>query len=135
MRIVKYAGRFKRDYRREKSGPLGKRLDGLLMEAVNLLAADTALPRRYFDHSLAGESRDHRDCHIRPDLVLIYRKHDPQQGLDPHSGSAGEAKKASQDRCSLLCAPAVVSTCCRIAFWLRDLGASYNALARKPLLL
>jgi mRNA interferase YafQ len=31
---------------------------------VNLLAADTLLPR------------DQRDCHIRPDLVLIYRKPD-----------------------------------------------------------
>ena len=46
------------------------------MEVVNLLATDTPLPRRNFDHPLAGESNDHRDCHIRPDLVLIYRKPD-----------------------------------------------------------
>jgi len=44
------------------------------MEAVNLLAADAALPRRYFDHPLTGEWGDHRDCHIKPDLILIYRK-------------------------------------------------------------
>jgi mRNA interferase YafQ len=44
------------------------------MEAVNMLVADALLPRRYFDHPLAGEWSDHRDCHIRPDLVLIYRK-------------------------------------------------------------
>jgi mRNA interferase YafQ len=47
------------------------------MEAVNLLAADVPLPQRYVDHPLAGEWADHRDCHIRPDLVLIYRKPDP----------------------------------------------------------
>ena len=76
MREVKYTARFRRDYRREKSGPHGKKLDALLMEAVNLLAADTILPRRHFDHPLAGEWNDHRDCHIRPDLVLIYRKPD-----------------------------------------------------------
>ena len=76
MRIVKYTGRFKRDYRREKSGVLGKRLDGLLMEVVNMLAADRPLPRRHVDHPLAGEWSDHRDCHIRPDLILIYRKPD-----------------------------------------------------------
>jgi mRNA interferase YafQ len=46
------------------------------MEVVNLLAADTSLPRRHFDHPLSGEWNDHRDCHIRPDLVLIYRKPD-----------------------------------------------------------
>jgi mRNA interferase YafQ len=46
------------------------------MEVVNLLAADTLLPRRHFDHPLSGEWNDHRDCHIRPDLVLDYRKPD-----------------------------------------------------------
>lgn len=39
MREVKYTTRFKRDYQREKSGRHGKKLDALLMEAVNLLAA------------------------------------------------------------------------------------------------
>ena len=46
------------------------------MDVVNLLAADTSLPHRSFDHPLSGEWSDHRDCHIRPDLVLIYRKPD-----------------------------------------------------------
>jgi mRNA interferase YafQ len=76
MRIVKYTHRFKRDYRREKSGQHGKTLDNLLMQVVDMLAADKPLPRRNFDHPLTGEWNDHRDCHIRPDLVLIYRKPD-----------------------------------------------------------
>lgn len=76
MRTVKYTGRFKRDYRREKSARHGKRLDDLLMDVVDLLAVDESLPRRHFDHALTGEWSDHRDCHIRPDLVLIYRKPD-----------------------------------------------------------
>jgi len=46
MREVKYTARFKRDYRREKSGPHSKKLDALLMEVVNLLADDTPLPRQ-----------------------------------------------------------------------------------------
>jgi mRNA interferase YafQ len=76
MRDVKYTARFQRDYKREKSGRFGKKLDTQLMEVVNLLAADAPLPRRNFDHSLSGEWNDHRDCHIRPDLVLVYRKPD-----------------------------------------------------------
>lgn len=76
MREIKYTTRFKRDYRREKSAKHGKKLDALLMEVVNLLANDTPLPYRKFDHSLSGEWSDHRDCHIRPDLILIYRKPD-----------------------------------------------------------
>jgi mRNA interferase YafQ len=81
MRDVKYTTRFQRDYKREKLGRHGKRLDSALMEIVNLLAADTPLPRRSFDHPLAGEWNDHRNCHIRPDLVLIYRKPD-EESLD-----------------------------------------------------
>jgi mRNA interferase YafQ len=46
------------------------------MEVVDMLAADKALPRRNLDHPLTGEWNDHRDCHIRPDLVLIYRTPD-----------------------------------------------------------
>jgi mRNA interferase YafQ len=76
MRTVKHTNQFKRDYRREKLGQHSKKLGNLLMEIVDLLAADKLLPRRSFDHSLTGEWNDHRDCHIRPDLVLIYRKPD-----------------------------------------------------------
>jgi mRNA interferase YafQ len=76
MRETKYTARFQRDYKREKSGRHGRKLDALLMEVVNLLAAGTPLPHRNFDHPLAGEWNDHSDCHIRPDLVLIYRKPD-----------------------------------------------------------
>ena len=54
MRTIKYTSRFKRDYRREKAGQHGKRVDALLMEAVNMLAADMPLPRRYFDHPLSA---------------------------------------------------------------------------------
>jgi hypothetical protein len=41
MREVKYTTRFRRDYQREKSGRHSKKLDALLMEVVNRLAADT----------------------------------------------------------------------------------------------
>jgi mRNA interferase YafQ len=76
MREIRYTTRFQRDYKREKSGRHGKKLNALLMEVVSLLAADTQLPRRSFDHPLSGEWNDHRDCHIKPDLILIYRKPD-----------------------------------------------------------
>jgi mRNA interferase YafQ len=78
MRTISYTGRFKRDYRRERSGRHGKILDIELKSVVDLLAIDAELPRRLFDHPLGGEWKDHRDCHIRPDLVLIYRKPDPE---------------------------------------------------------
>ena len=76
MRAIERTSRFKRDYRREKSGVLSKKLDALLIEAIELLASDRPLPQRYFDHPLSGEWSGFRDCHIRPDLVLIYEKPD-----------------------------------------------------------
>jgi mRNA interferase YafQ len=76
MRTISYANRFKRDYKREKAGRHGKTLDADLVKVVDTLKADIPLPHRYFDHPLSGEWIDHRDCHIKPDLVLIYRKPD-----------------------------------------------------------
>jgi mRNA interferase YafQ len=74
MRTIKPTTRFRRDFKREKRGPHGNRLDALLAAATDLLAADTPLPPRFRDHPLSGTWDDCRDCHIRPDLVLIYRK-------------------------------------------------------------
>ena len=39
-----------------------------------MLANDAPLEVRYHDHIHIGDWKDHRDCHIKPDLVLIYRK-------------------------------------------------------------
>jgi mRNA interferase YafQ len=74
MRVINYTARFKRDFRRQKAGRYGKDLDTRLLEIVQLLAHDAPLPRRCFDHPLSGEWSDHRDCHVRPDLVLVYGK-------------------------------------------------------------
>ena len=76
MRTIRRTGTFKRDYKREKKGRHGKTLEADLVNIVTMLAADEALPMRHHDHPLAGEWKDHRDCHIKPDLVLIYRKTD-----------------------------------------------------------
>lgn len=76
MRKIKGSSHFKRDYRREKSGVHGKKLDALVTAIVNLLAADKALPPNTVDHALVGKLVGCRDCHIKPDLVLIYRKTD-----------------------------------------------------------
>lgn len=35
---------------------------------------DEPLAAKHRDHALSNNWQDHRDCHIKPDLVLIYRK-------------------------------------------------------------
>jgi mRNA interferase YafQ len=61
------------DYKREAKGRYRATLDADLLAVVSLLAADASLPDRFRDHPLTGEWIDHRDCHIKPDLILIYR--------------------------------------------------------------
>lgn len=74
MRTIKRTAQFKRDYKREKRGQHRTDLDEKLYAVVQLLITDSALPERMHDHPLSGNLKDCRDCHIKPDLVLIYRK-------------------------------------------------------------
>jgi mRNA interferase YafQ len=76
MRTIEHTRAFRRDWKRERAGAHGRRLDTLLHDVVTLLAGDRPLPVAARDHQLSGEWTDHRDCHLRPDLVLIYRKPD-----------------------------------------------------------
>jgi mRNA interferase YafQ len=76
MRSVRRLPRFRRDYRRELRGQRGPQLEAELRAVLEPLIADRPLPERCVDHALAGEWKDYRDCHVRPDLVLIYRKRD-----------------------------------------------------------
>jgi mRNA interferase YafQ len=77
MRKIKHTNQFKRDYKRElKSGHKHSILNKNLKIVIEWLVLDEPLPHRYYDHPLSGNWNDHRDCHIRPDLILIYRKPD-----------------------------------------------------------
>jgi len=78
MRTISRTARFKKDYKREAKGQHRATLDADLLAVVSLLAADSPLPEKLRDHPLAGEWSDHRDCHVKPDLVLIYRLPDAQ---------------------------------------------------------
>jgi len=74
MRTIKYTAQFKRDYKREKRGQHRINLNDKMLAVMLLLTTDTPLPELMHDHPLTGRLKDCRDCHIKPDLVLIYRK-------------------------------------------------------------
>ncbi len=73
MRKIEFTSKFNRDYKRESKGQHAKVLDTNLSAAITHLASGSPLPLNLRDHALSGNWVDHRDCHIRPDLVLIYR--------------------------------------------------------------
>ena len=66
--------RFKQDYKREAKGRHRKTLGESFIVVVKFLLENKPLAEKYKDHALTGDWSDHRDCHIKPDLVLIYRK-------------------------------------------------------------
>ena len=75
MRKIERTSQFKRDYRRELKGRHRTSLGAVLVPVLTALANDQPLEPRFHDHALAGEWKDFRDCHVKPDLVLIYQKH------------------------------------------------------------
>jgi len=90
MRTIKQTSQFKRDFKREAKGPYRRLLQGSFVVIVKALASDEALDAKYRDHALTGDWTDHRDCHIRPDLVLIYQKPDADTLRLVRLGSHGE---------------------------------------------
>ena len=59
---------FKKDYKK-----LSNRDKEIVKEVVTLLAEGQELAQEYKDHKLIGNYLGCRECHLRPDLLLIYR--------------------------------------------------------------
>ena len=76
MRKIERTTRFKRDFKRELKGQYSPFLSTTFVDVLKKLLADESLEEKFRDHALTGNWVDYRDCHIRPDLLLIYRKID-----------------------------------------------------------
>lgn len=70
---VKPTTQFKKDYKRAMKR--GLKIE-LLEKVVELLAMGEALPKKNRDHELSGNWIGHRECHIQPDWLLVYRVED-----------------------------------------------------------
>jgi len=71
--LIKSTNRFQRDVR--LAARRGKDL-GKIEAIVDLLQARKPLPHTNRDHTLSGHWHHHRECHIEPDWLLIYRVHE-----------------------------------------------------------
>lgn len=74
MRTIDRSTAFRRDYKKESKGKHRKLLDEVLIEALESLLVDAPLAHRYRDHELVGNWVGYRECHLKPDLLLIYKK-------------------------------------------------------------
>ncbi len=70
MLKVRYSSRFKKDFK----SIIKRGFDSKLFEkSLDLLINEKPLSEEYLDHPLYGEYGGHRECHIAPDWLLIYK--------------------------------------------------------------
>ena len=67
---IQYTSQFKKDFKRiqKQNKDIAK-----LRLLINKLASGKPLADTYRNHQLTGRWKGHRDCHIEPDWILIYR--------------------------------------------------------------
>ncbi|MCL2122663.1 MAG: type II toxin-antitoxin system YafQ family toxin [Desulfovibrionaceae bacterium] len=87
-REISRTSAFKRDFKREKK--TDRLLESILAPVLSALVNDTPLASKYRDHALTGDWLPNRDCHIKPDLILIYQKPDEETLLLMRLGSHSE---------------------------------------------
>lgn len=71
--LLKMTTQFKKDFKLAKKRGLKVEL---LEKVISALAMGDELPEKNRDHSLSGNWSGHRECHITPDWLLIYRIED-----------------------------------------------------------
>ncbi len=86
---IHYTTQFKKDYKRIKKQ--NKNLNQL-QAVIEKLVAGKKLEPKYRDHRLPGNWNDHRDCHIEPNWILIYRIENEELILE-RTGSHSELFK------------------------------------------
>ena len=69
MRQIVPTSQFKRDYKKRSRE---KGLDELLTDVIDRLQVGEPLPAKRRDHPLKGGYAGCRECHLKPDLLLIY---------------------------------------------------------------
>ena len=72
-RDIVWTNQFKKDYKLAQK----RHLDvDLLDNIIRTLSRGELLPEKNRDHALTGDWIGHRECHIQPDWLLIYRIED-----------------------------------------------------------
>ena len=79
MLTIRYSAKFKKDYKAIKKRGYDTRL---LERVLDILSAEQPLPPKYRDHDLQGDYTGHKECHITPDWLLIYKIKDSELILE-----------------------------------------------------
>jgi len=75
-----YYSQFKKDFKKITKLPIPEIIE--VGNVISILQKGLLLDANYVDHALVGNWYGFRDCHIKSDLVLIYRIHETYLQLD-----------------------------------------------------
>jgi mRNA interferase YafQ len=71
MLKLEYSTQFKKDFKKIAKLPIPDVIE--VGHVIKQLQLGETLPEKYIDHLLSGNWQNYRDCHVKPDLVLIYK--------------------------------------------------------------
>ncbi len=74
MLRIRQQSKFKTDSKRLiRSGQFSEADEKKLLDVIEHIAKGKRLDKKHKDHMLTGNWNNHRECHIKPDLLLIYK--------------------------------------------------------------
>lgn len=73
MLLLEYSNQFKKDFKKVTKMSIPDII--AVGNVISTLQKGLLLDAKYVDHALTGNWNSFRDCHVKPDLVLIYRVH------------------------------------------------------------
>ena len=73
MLKLEFTKQFKRDFKKIAKLPLPDVIEAAYV--IKQLQLEIPLEEKHSDHALSGAWNNYRDCHIKPDLLLIYQRH------------------------------------------------------------
>jgi mRNA interferase YafQ len=71
MYSLEYSNQFKKDFKKIVKLPIPDVVE--VGNVISTLQRGSQLAVKYADHALSGNWSGYRDCHVKPDLVLIYK--------------------------------------------------------------
>jgi len=71
MLKIRYSNHFKKDFKKVRNLPLSDLK--VIFEVISTLEKGLTLDKKHKDHELSGNWANFRECHIKPDQLLIYK--------------------------------------------------------------
>ena len=70
MLEITISNQFKKDFKKYKTN---KSITEEFKLFIDLICNQRKLPQKYKEHALIGNYKNYRECHLKPDILIIYK--------------------------------------------------------------